>query len=238
MGGSEIKHLDLTQIKTDICCFLNSTWIVEGHNCIHQIHFIIYSKLVPKMTFSSSLEHKVSNIKISEVFPILCCTPLYKIVSVYGLHSAEEKKNSLKKNIWGQNFIFCEVFLYCLFLQKLYWDFHFHISEWSISSPLFCLGFIQSTSAKLEKSLIRKKMNWQTHKGLVYPFYYSNPHHIELASAFKIRQRIAIPSKRSSNQYLSTAHWHDCTREKPIHLISIVINILRMDYLQMWEEWW
>lgn len=148
------------------------------------------------------------------------------------------KKNSLKKNIWGQNFIFCEVFLYCLFLQKLYWDFHFHISEWSISSPLFCLGFIQSTSAKLEKSLIRKKMNWQTHKGLVYPFYYSNPHHIELASAFKIRQRIAIPSKRSSNQYLSTAHWHDCTREKPIHLISIVINILRMDYLQMWEEWW
>lgn len=96
MGGSEIKHLDLTQIKTDICCFLNSTWIVEGHNCIHQIHFIIYSKLVPKMTFSSSLEHKVSNIKISEVFPILCCTPLYKIVSVYGLHSAEEK-NSLKK---------------------------------------------------------------------------------------------------------------------------------------------
>lgn len=105
MGGSEIKHLDLTQIKSDICCFLNSTWIVEGHNCIHQTHFIIYSKLVPKNIFSSSLEHKVSNIKISEVFPILCCTPLYKIVSVYGLHSAEEK-NSLKKTTYEDRISF------------------------------------------------------------------------------------------------------------------------------------
>ncbi len=36
MGGSEIKLLDQTQIKTVIYCFLNSTWIVEGHNFIHQ----------------------------------------------------------------------------------------------------------------------------------------------------------------------------------------------------------